>query len=103
MTSSTLFINEQFYFLDTAHNIISNRRFEISNCTKELFGAPQRRKAVFILQMHDELIYEVYEPDLNNVAEIIKYNMECAMKLLVCLPVKLKAGPAWGSLVDLQL
>ncbi|XP_078265179.1 DNA polymerase theta-like [Rhinoraja longicauda] len=57
----------------------------------------------FILQMHDELLYEVAENDVIKVAQIMKNEMETAMKLLVKLSVKVKFGPSWGNLQDLTL
>jgi DNA polymerase theta len=60
------------------------------------------RGAYFILQLHDELIYEVNADDMPEVCKIVKQNMESAMKLAVKLPVKLKAGPSWGSMVDID-
>lgn len=57
----------------------------------------------FILQMHDELLYEVAENDVIQVAQIMKNEMENAMKLLVKLSVKVKFGASWGNLQDLVL
>uniref|UniRef100_UPI00398EBF00 DNA polymerase theta n=1 Tax=Pristiophorus japonicus TaxID=55135 RepID=UPI00398EBF00 len=57
----------------------------------------------FILQLHDELLYEVVENDVIQVAQIMKNEMENAMKLLVKLCVKVKIGPSWGNLQDLDL
>jgi DNA polymerase theta len=58
------------------------------------------RGAFFILQLHDELIYEVFEHDLERVKGIVKYHMENATKLSVHLPVKLSVGKSWGELVE---
>jgi len=57
----------------------------------------------FVLQLHDELIYEVNSAHLSEVAGIVKHCMESATQLSVMLPVKLKAGPAWGTMTDLDL
>ncbi|XP_056266313.1 DNA polymerase theta isoform X3 [Pseudoliparis swirei] len=59
--------------------------------------------AYFILQLHDELIYETKEEDLIQVAQIVKREMESAVKLYVKLKAKVKAGPSWGSLQDLDI
>ena len=59
--------------------------------------------AYFVLQLHDELIYEVRECDVMKVAKIIKVSMETALTLSVRLPVKIKAGPTWGRLEDLDV
>ncbi|XP_010140554.1 PREDICTED: DNA polymerase theta, partial [Buceros rhinoceros silvestris] len=57
----------------------------------------------FILQLHDELLYEVAEDDVIQVAQIVKHEMENAIKLSVKLDVKVKIGPSWGDLQDLEL
>ena len=58
--------------------------------------------AYFLLQLHDELIYEVNSSDTDKVAKVISNCMENAMNLSVTLPVKVKVGPSWGSLEDLR-
>ncbi|XP_064375835.1 DNA polymerase theta isoform X3 [Dromaius novaehollandiae] len=57
----------------------------------------------FILQLHDELLYEVAEDDVIQVAQLVKHEMENAVKLSVKLNVKVKIGPSWGDLQDLEL
>uniref|UniRef100_A0A8C1QZ25 DNA polymerase theta n=1 Tax=Cyprinus carpio TaxID=7962 RepID=A0A8C1QZ25_CYPCA len=61
------------------------------------------RGGFFILQLHDELIYEVAEEDVIQVAQIMKREMESAVKLYVKLRVKVKVGPSWGKLQDLDI
>lgn len=57
----------------------------------------------FVLQLHDELIFEVSQSDLRKVAQIVKTEMESAMRLSVILPVKMKAGPSWGNMAEFEL
>ncbi|XP_066455360.1 DNA polymerase theta [Eleutherodactylus coqui] len=64
---------------------------------------PPRRGAFFILQLHDELLYEVAEDDLIQVAQILKSEMENAVPLSVTLKVKVKFGPSWGDMQDFDL
>ncbi|XP_044140055.1 DNA polymerase theta isoform X2 [Bufo gargarizans] len=64
---------------------------------------PPSRGAFFILQLHDELLYEAAEDDVIQVAQIIKSKMENAVKLSVTLKVKVKFGPSWGDLQDFDL
>ena len=59
------------------------------------------RGGYLVLQLHDELIYEVNEQDVNEVADIIKDSMEHAMELPVKMPVKVKVGPSWGKLQEI--
>ncbi|XP_070597995.1 DNA polymerase theta isoform X2 [Erythrolamprus reginae] len=56
----------------------------------------------FILQLHDELLYEVAEDNIIQVAQIVKHEMENAVKLSVKLSVRIKIGPSWGDLQDLE-
>ena len=58
--------------------------------------------AHFILQLHDELYYEVVAEDLMPVAKIIKEKMEGAMEVKsVPFPVTVRIGPSWGELAEL--
>ncbi|XP_070840346.1 DNA polymerase theta [Chaetodon trifascialis] len=66
-------------------------------------GTPQLRGAYFVLQLHDELIYETTEEDLIQVAQIVKREMESAVKLYVKLKAKVKVGPSWGDLQDFDI
>ncbi|XP_061105385.1 LOW QUALITY PROTEIN: DNA polymerase theta [Conger conger] len=61
------------------------------------------RGAFFILQLHDELIYEVAEEDVIQVAQMVKKEMESVMKLYVKLRAKIRVGPSWGDLQDLDI
>ncbi|KAF6733824.1 DNA polymerase theta [Oryzias melastigma] len=74
---------------------------------QHLHTARNQRRAVrgayFILQLHDELIYETTEQDLIQVAQIIKREMESAVKLYVKLKVKVKMGSSWGDLQDIDI
>lgn len=63
----------------------------------------KRHGGMLVLQIHDELLYDVVEEDLLSVAEIVQQELEHAVNLLVSLPVKLQVGVAWGSLEPLQL
>uniref|UniRef100_A0A8D0GH93 DNA polymerase theta n=1 Tax=Sphenodon punctatus TaxID=8508 RepID=A0A8D0GH93_SPHPU len=64
---------------------------------------PPSSGGFFILQLHDELLYEVTEDNVIQVAQIVKHEMENAIKLSVKLNVKVKIGPSWGDLQELEL
>ncbi|MGE5588971.1 MAG: DNA polymerase I [Clostridia bacterium] len=51
-----------------------------------------------VLQVHDELVFEVPESELDEVAALAKGTMEEAVSLDVPLKVDLKAGPNWLDL-----
>jgi len=51
-----------------------------------------------VLNLHDELIYEVRESHLSSIGIEIKQQMESCLQLDVNTPVVLKTGPSWGQL-----
>ena len=55
-------------------------------------------KSKLLLQIHDELIFEVYKPELEKVKSIIKDIMEHSLELSVPLKVNLKVGDNWAEL-----
>lgn len=59
--------------------------------------------ASLVLQLHDELIFEVEKPRFRYIAKLVIKCMErCAQDLSVRMPVKVKAGEDWGSLQELE-
>jgi DNA polymerase-1 len=51
--------------------------------------------ALMLLQIHDELIFEVARRDLDAVGRIVKYEMEHALELSVPIEATLKTGKTW--------
>jgi DNA polymerase I len=51
--------------------------------------------AVLLLQIHDELIFEVAVRDLDAVGRVVKYEMEHALELSVPVEATLKTGKNW--------
>jgi len=58
-------------------------------------------KARMIIQVHDELILEMPQEELETVAPLVRELMESAYPLRVPLKVDLKAGPNWGEMTPL--
>jgi DNA polymerase-1 len=57
-----------------------------------------RTKAIeskMLLQVHDELVFEVPPSELDQVQELVKYEMENAAQLSVPLVVDLGVGDNW--------
>jgi len=52
-------------------------------------------KSTLILQVHDELILNVYKDELKQVECLVKYQMENVIKLLVPLEVEISIGETW--------
>ncbi|CAH2071669.1 unnamed protein product, partial [Iphiclides podalirius] len=63
----------------------------------------ERFKPRLVLQMHDELIYEVDESYCREFAKVLKRLMEETVRLDVPLPVKVKSGPSWGCLNEIAV
>lgn len=59
--------------------------------------------ARFVLQLHDELMYEVDEQNLVSAAKLIKHEMEHAFQLRVPLKVNIKSGNSWGNLEPIDI
>lgn len=64
-----------------------NGKFQISNV-----------KSQMILQVHDELVFEVLEKEIKEISSLVKNLMETAYKLDVPLIVELKSGKNWGQM-----
>jgi DNA polymerase I len=56
------------------------------------------RKARMLLQVHDELLFEVEGTALGEVKEMVREQMENVAQLRVSLRVELKSGPNWAEL-----
>ncbi len=55
----------------------------------------KKLKSKLILQVHDEVILNVYDDELEEVKEIVRRNMEDVAKLKVPLKVEIKTGKNW--------
>ncbi len=60
-------------------------------------------RARMLLQVHDELLLELPESELSEVAELVLAEMSGAAKLSVPLKVEAKCGPNWGEMHRLSL
>jgi DNA polymerase-1 len=63
------------------------------NIQKEL--APLNLKSKMILQVHDELIFDVYKPELEQIKPIIENCMRTALPLNVPVEVGMGIGKNW--------
>jgi DNA polymerase-1 len=52
-------------------------------------------KSKMILQVHDELVFEVPETELENIQKLVKKRMESAIKLDVPIKVEMGSGKNW--------
>ena len=56
-----------------------------------------------VLQIHDELLFEVPEKDLPIVQAIVKEEMETSLEISVPFIVNLSVGKTWGTLAPVTL
>jgi DNA polymerase-1 len=58
----------------------------------------QHLKSHLLVQIHDELLFEVYKDELDRMKEMVKTKMENVVTLRVKIPVKVKVGQSWGTM-----
>lgn len=61
--------------------------------------SPQSRMTI---QVHDELVFEVPQGEVEKVAKIVKKEMESAMTLSVPIVVEVKQGKNWGEMKKVE-
>ncbi len=74
---------------------------DIVKCAmREIAASLQKKglKTTLLLQVHDELIFEVPEKELGLVRDLLKNIMENVVKLKVALKVNIECGESWGSI-----
>jgi DNA polymerase-1 len=54
-------------------------------------------KTKMILQVHDELVFEVPDEEVKTVEKMVKAEMEKAIPLIVPVKVDIGAGQSWGQ------
>ena len=55
-------------------------------------------KSMMIVQVHDELIFEAPEEELEDIQAVVLDVMPKAMDLAVPLEIAVKSGPTWGDM-----
>ena len=55
-------------------------------------------KSRMLLQVHDELIFEVPENELEEMTQLVRERMSGAIRLEVPVKVDIKSGPNWGAM-----
>jgi DNA polymerase-1 len=51
--------------------------------------------AIMLLQIHDELIFEIAADQRDRIARLVKAEMETAMQLSVPIEATIKVGSSW--------
>ncbi len=84
----------------TAADIIKIAMIKIRDMSEKYFGA---KKFKMLLQIHDELLFEVEKDNMKEAAQKIKEIMEGVLESDVPIRVELSAGPNWAELEKLDL
>jgi DNA polymerase-1 len=77
----------------TAADIIKIAMIDLARALRE-----SRRRARMILQVHDELVLEVPDGELDRVAPLVIEVMESAFKLYAPLVADANVGPSWAEM-----
>ena len=77
----------------TAADIIKIAMIRIMDRMTEL-----KMRSKMILQVHDELIFEVPREELDSMSEMVRELMPASLELAVPVMVELKTGDNWGDL-----
>ena len=77
----------------SAADIVKQAMIDVTRALGE-----KKMKSRLLLQVHDELIFEVPEAELSQAQDLVKQRMEQAVKLSVPLRVSLEVGATWGDI-----
>ena len=80
----------------SAADIAKLAMIKVKKALGEKFGS--NPPCSVVLQVHDELLFEVEESSLRDVALLIKDSMETAYDLSVPIPVSFHMGKSWGEM-----
>lgn len=82
----------------SAADIIKIAMVNVYNLLRE-----KKLKTKMLLQVHDELVFEVPSDELSQVSKLVKTEMEQAVKLSVPLVVDVKLGDDWYSMKNIKV
>jgi DNA polymerase I len=77
----------------TASDLIKSAMIDINHRLKE-----ENYASKMILQIHDELIFEITPGELDSIKHLVKDKMENAVKLSVPIKVAVKTGKNWSEI-----
>ncbi|MFA6392245.1 MAG: DNA polymerase I [Patescibacteria group bacterium] len=87
----------------TAADLIKIAMIEVQKKLKNMEGNEDGKLVKMILQVHDELVFEVRDDMLEKMAKMIKIIMETVYKLKVPIIAEAKSGKNWGDLTELKV
>lgn len=77
----------------TAADIIKAAMIKSAECLKE-----RKLKSKMLLQIHDELLFEVRENEISDMRDMLKESMEKNIPLKIPMSIKIKEGQNWGEM-----
>jgi len=81
----------------SAADLIKKAMINIRNVLEK-----KKFKSKLILQVHDELVFDVFKDELNALKELVREKMENVYKLKVPIKVRVKIGKNWLDLKELE-
>ena len=83
----------------SASDLVKSAMVKIEkNLRKSFPYSDKKRGAYLVMQLHDELIYEVNQSDLKQVEKMVKDCMENCFEFPVRMKIKMRTGQNWGTL-----
>ncbi|UCF98263.1 MAG: DNA polymerase I [Spirochaetaceae bacterium] len=77
----------------SAADIVKQAMIDVTRALSE-----QKMASRLLLQVHDELIFEVPDTELEQAGEVVRGSMEQAVTLSIPLRVSLEVGSTWGDI-----
>ena len=82
----------------TAADVIKRAMLQIHDALRE-----RELRCRMLLQVHDELIFELPKREVEEVAALLEAIMPRAIEMGAPLKIDLKAGPNWGDMAPLEV
>ena len=103
-TTYTLSINEGSHRFDSEGVISKNTAADLMKMAMvEISSKFKVQSSKLLLQVHDELVFEIPEKEVRPAAEVIKKIMENVYQLAVPLKVEIEVGDNWGEMSRLTV
>lgn len=87
----------------TAADLMKLAMIEVQKELENMKGNSEGKLAKMLLQVHDELVFEVKDSSLETLAKKFKEIMETVYKLKVPIKADAKYGKSWGDLRELEI
>ena len=82
----------------TAADVMKRAMIEVDDAMKE-----RELRSRMLLQVHDELIFEVPDEEVDQLAELLREIMPASLNLIVPLQIEMKSASNWRDLEPLEV